>query len=399
MKKTLLFGFCAWLLAIGKASADNTLSVGTEGVVEIPQGGQAVVQIVGSFDSEFVGGQLDLELPSNGMFTPVMDSGKPMFALGFAGTDHTLANSKVGDNSYRTLCASLSNSALPASGTIITITLTASENAVINQTYDAKLTGIEFGTKGGDKWNPADVSFSLKVVAPLEQVPMSQESATAPAKKTTPVDVTVTRTINANEWSTICLPFAMTESQVKEAFGSDVQLAEFTGWNYEGTEDDVTAINVKFTTVAEIRQHIPCIIKVSKAVSSFKVYGVTVGTKASPKKQAFDDEEEYAASMNGTYKTGTVAEGQLFISNNKFYYSTGNTSIMGFRATFDFGDIVLNEAAASRIIMSFDDATTGLQTVKSPNAKGTYYNLGGLQVDNPTKGIYVNSGKTVIIKK
>lgn len=43
------------------------------------------------------------------------------------------------------------------------------------------------------------------------------------------VNVRVKRTIKANEWSTLVLPFAMTAEQVKSAFGNDVQLADFTG--------------------------------------------------------------------------------------------------------------------------------------------------------------------------
>ena len=45
--------------------------------------------------------------------------------------------------------------------------------------------------------------------------------------------VRVKRTINANEWSTICLPFAITAEQVKGVFGDDVQLGDFTGAVYE----------------------------------------------------------------------------------------------------------------------------------------------------------------------
>ena len=92
MKKTILFGLCVWLLAIGKAVADNTLSVAN---VAIPKGGQATMAIVCDFSTEFVGGQWDVELPVAGTATPTMAKGQPVAAFGFTGPDHFLSRSPL----------------------------------------------------------------------------------------------------------------------------------------------------------------------------------------------------------------------------------------------------------------------------------------------------------------
>ena len=84
------------------------------------------------------------------------------------------------------------------------------------------------------------------------------------------VDVRVLRTINANQWSTICLPFGMNESQMKDAFGDDVELGEFLG-SVSTTDGKgrVTNISVNFSKAEHIAANCPYIIKVSKPVTEF----------------------------------------------------------------------------------------------------------------------------------
>ena len=107
-------------------------------------------------------------------------------------------------------------------------------------------------------------------------VVLYETSTTAPVASNGEVNVLVKRTIKANEWSTICLPFDMDATQVKAAFGNDVQLADAD--SYETTEDggDIVGINIKFNNATAIEANHPYIIKVSSAITSFVVDGVTV---------------------------------------------------------------------------------------------------------------------------
>ena len=59
-------------------------------------------------------------------------------------------------------------------------------------------------------------------------------------------DVTMTRTIKAGNWSTIVLPFTLTKAKAEAAFGSDVQLAEFSGFevDYGDDENNVTPLGI-----------------------------------------------------------------------------------------------------------------------------------------------------------
>jgi len=75
-------------------------------------------------------------------------------------------------------------------------------------------------------WKTVDeVTTMITVVEPQDsRVVLDETSTTAPKASNGAVDVLVKRTIKANEWSTICLPFTMTETQVKTAFGDDVRI-------------------------------------------------------------------------------------------------------------------------------------------------------------------------------
>lgn len=407
MKKILLFAFGAWLMAIGKVAADNTLSVAN---VTIPQGGQATVTITCDFSTTFVGGQWDLELSEDGKLTPNMSEGKPVASFGFTSTDHSISSSQLKDGEqqllpkYRFVFTSLSQAALPTSGTLMTIVLNASETATVGTIYNAKLSNIELGTSGNSKVNPADIAFTVTIDEPLETVTLDETDATIHNGTSGPVNVTVNRTIKAGEWSTICLPFDMTTQQVTAAFGNDVKLADFTSWSFEGTPENVTKITIGFTDVNRILKNHPYLIKVPADIESFNVYNVQL-FKANATNSVViydDDDNQYIGSMVGVRKTGTVTNNHIFLSNNKFYYSNGSTNIKAYRATFNFGNIVLNEVNASRIVMSFGDDATDIgdaaRLTNSEDVNSKLFNLSGQRVDTPKKGIYVKGGKKVIMK-
>lgn len=408
MKKTILFGLCVWLLAIGKVAADNTLSVAN---VTIPKGGQATMEIVCSFSTEFVGGQWDVELPDDGKVTPTMANGKPVAAFGFTGTDHSISSSQLKNTQeqllpkYRFVFTSMSSTALPTSGTLMTIVLNADETATVGTVYNAKLSNIELGTSGSAKTNLDDILFTVTIAEPLAAVTLNETSTTAPTASAGAVNVTVNRTIKAGEWSTICLPFDMDEDQVKEAFGDDVELADFTSWSFEGTTDNVEKITIGFTDVTEIEKNHPYIIKVSSNITSFGAKNVTIVPPTGDDIPYVDrtckkGKTNYTGSMYGYYAFGDIDDNEIFINGNKFWYNNGN-QIKAFRATFSFGNIILNDvSSSSRIAMSFDGSeTTGIKDSRcGSKTDGHYYNLSGQQVETPAKGLYINNGKKIIVK-
>lgn len=245
----------------------------------------------------------------------------------------------------------------------------------------------------------ADVTVAAEITTKVEItsfVTLDEESTAAPSALND-VNVKVKRTINASEWSTICLPFAMTEAQVKTAFGNSVKLGDFKGYTYDddGANDKIT---VNFDAATAIEANHPYIIKVENAVSEFTAEGVTIdpqeaeinfGTSRKPK------------AFIGNYVAGTTLEnGTLFLNEGKFWYSVGATKIKAFRGYFDFTDLLADfedNYAEAKVFINFDDVTR-IKDIQDAQENNSIYTLDGRRVGRTpkTKGVYIQNGKKVV---
>ena len=293
---------------------------------------------------------------------------------------------------------------------LATVEFTVANN-VDYGTYDVELKDITFEYNTSDKDVAPNVTFKVNVVE-KHSVVLDENSTTAPTAAAN-VNVMVKRTINAGEWSTIVLPFAMTETQVKAAFGNDVELADFAG--YETTEDgdnNIVGITINFNdNVTAIEANHPYIIKVSSAITEFTVADVDIAPEAEPSVSfgyttGSKPKVYHPKDFNGTFVAdfdfyNAATSYPLFLSGNKIYYATLSTQHMkAFRAYFDFDDVLAEvENASARITMAFDDSgTTGISTIGYKTNDGEYYNLQGMPVEKPTRGLYIHNGRKVIIK-
>ena len=291
-----------------------------------------------------------------------------------------------------------SANAIPGSAVdnLVTISFTVASSVALGE-YDVTLKGTMFEYNSSDKDYADDVTFKVKVVN-VHNVVLDENATVAPVAATG-VNVKVKRTINANEWSTICLPFAMSEEQVKAAFGNDVELKDFSSWSSEkNTDDEIISINVGFTSVSAIEANHPYVIKVSTAISEFTVDGVDIDPADA---EVVVGKGKTKGTFYGNYVAGTeVPEENLFISGNKFYYSTGSTTIKAFRGYFELKDVLDSyyDEAPSRVVFDFGDVT-GIQKVSAQGQNdGIYYDLSGRRVEKPSKGVFIVNGKKVIIK-
>lgn len=292
------------------------------------------------------------------------------------------------------------------SGAILFITLSAANDIQVSEPLEGKLSEIVMSTASLAQTKSKDASFTITIDS---RFTLDENSTIAPNASNDPVDVRVLRTIKANEWSTICLPFAMTAAQVQAAFGDDVELADFSGCEaVSDTNDDIVGLNLKFSNATAIVANHPYVIKVSKPIEyekGFTVDQVTINPsntlsvdKDEFKQKLFGQWFYFYNSFIGTYEANTTLEAKsLFLSNNKFWYSAGNTKMKAFRAYFKFyNNLSEVDSYESRITMSFDDPT-GINEV-SVQEDDRYYNLSGQQVKPEKKGLYIQNGKKKIIK-
>ena len=227
-------------------------------------------------------------------------------------------------------------------------------------------------------------------------VTLSETSTEAPASARR-VDVTVNRTISAGNWSTICLPFAVTD--IAGTFGAGTVVKDFTGYDYDQAKDHIT---VNFSEVTAMKANHPYIIKVTNAVTQFSVAKVDIQPSKDPRvKRGTDTMKDFAGNYVANFNFYEAAQNTpLYISGNQFWYASSQTKPMkAFRAYFDFGD---DHVASSRIQMVFDE-TTGIEGIAPTNKEpitDAVYDLQGRHVSNGQlrKGLYIKDGKKILIK-
>jgi len=401
MKKKILFAACAWILCQGHASADEFII----NDITIPKGGTADLTVGFNFTSTTtkVGFTFALGLPEGISLVKDTD-GDPIYEK-----DETsiakLDIKTAGEGNFAGQPSNENATIKGTSGTLLTLHLSADASLAVGSTHVVNVTKATFQQKvegSTTDINIPDFTFNITISEPADtRVVLSETSTTAPTAATG-VDVRVKRTINAGEWSTICLPFAMTEAQVKAAFGDDVELADFNDYEFDDVEG---TISVKFVNVTATAANHPYIIKVGEKVTEFTADDVNIDPQEAIVDFDTSRRKNQPRQMVGTYVANTTLDwGTLFLSVSQFWYSTGSTKMKAFRAYFNFNDLLADfedNYEARRITMSFDEATCISATL---NDKGemindnAVYDLQGRRVVNPGKGVFVKDGKKIIIK-
>ena len=189
-----------------------------------------------------------------------------------------------------------------------------------------------------------------------------------------------------------------------------VQLAEFTGFEVDYGDDDENVIPLGITmNFAEVTMTSkkgmaggkPFLIKTTKKIEQFDADDVTLFDAVSEVSKT--DEFDTAGKMTGTFVKSVIPADGLFLSENKFWYSTGATNVKAFRAWFELG-AVLDKATdfSAKLRFSIDEAT-GIKELKKGKVEGLklgWYTLDGRKLSGKPieKGTYINNGKKVNVR-
>lgn len=377
---------------IGISIVDPSCTV-TVANVSVEKGSTATINVALENDVALTYLKFDLALPEG--FSYVSHE------KGTRAASHTVSR-----NSGTFIVSSLSNAVFTgSSGTVLSITVQADASLDVGTQLNASIGGIQLVAPDQRAFSPDAANFTLTIVEPT-YTELNENSTTAPVDEDG-ANVRVTRTLTPNVWNTICLPFAMTEAQVKTAFGNDVQLGDFKEYDITVEGSNIVDVEVKFDPVTSIEANHPYIIKVSSETAPFVIESVDVEVDEAPCVQYTNGltgkQKEVYGTFMGNYVAGTAVPNKcLFLNDNKFYYSTGATTMKAFRGYFDFTDILTsagNSLTAARMYIVLDGEATAVETVRSQDVEtGVYYNLQGVAVENPGKGLYIKDGKKVIIK-
>ena len=275
-------------------------------------------------------------------------------------------------------------------------------------------------------YNLDDINFTIKIVGLV----LDENQTDIPDLSDfigKEVNVKVKRSITGGNWSTICLPFAMTEDQIEDAFGEGTHVYEFTGCivDYNKQDDSkIDIIHVKFGSTTEMAANHPYLIKTANTITyadGFNVNGVNFeGFDEAAARLDLDEtvviikgkKYYYYNSFIGQYTaTTTLGEesdngsGVLFIANNMFYRATGSSTMKAFRGYFDLQDLYtyLESNSSANISLFIDGEATDINEISSATqiVEGVY-DLQGRKMNGDLntlqKGIYIVNGKKVTVK-
>lgn len=219
--------------------------------------------------------------------------------------------------------------------------------------------------------------------------------------------VKLTKPLSANVWNAICLPFSMTEQQVRNAFGENARIAEFKKVDESG-KNAVASFGMHYYQLITAGK--PCLIKPSQVSNTYTIQGVTIDAENAL--TIVDSNKKF--DFVGTYATQEMPVNSHFLGSNdgKLYYITTAKDISGLKAFFQ--PVSTSNAKLSIAFGStdydLDNNTTGIEAIKdyteqdaaNSSANKSIYNINGqFMGTNPAilpQGIYVKNGKKFIVK-
>lgn len=403
MKKKLLLFIAAFFALSGNLTAANY-------TISVPnftgyKGSDATMAIELTNDAVLAGAQFDMTLPDGVTFT------------GYELTDRTTGMTLGSDNGRYILFSmpdqGVKHTIAAGNGTIMNFKLNIAETVVPGD-YTITFEDVRISGENNEPVSSTIASATL-TVKEMATVTLDEESTTVPTATTEPVIAKVKRSIKAGQWSTICLPFAMTSDQLTEAFGDGVALAEFTDYEVEdGNYAEPSGITLQFTKLAETAGTVannPYLIKVTKDITyadGFTVKNVTLDPRNNARvsiTKEDDDLNAYTIHFFAYLIKSKLPKNSFFISESKFYkVTTSDKYIKGFRAGFRLTNI--GPAFAKPMSIDIDGEATSIIEIKA-NEKtltdGVYTINGqyvGKNVDSNTlpKGVYIINGKKKIVK-
>ena len=279
----------------------------------------------------------------------------------------------------------------------------------IETTSESKVVYLKVST-GARIWGIttyfSDLTYSnYATTVPLSFSFSDTEDLTASLPKTSPLanqTVILNRNVYSG-WNTFCVPFALTQAQLEEAYGSGA-VAKYL----ESVTTDGENATLHFTPEAEggIEANKAYLLylpgDVEKPQTTFS--GVTLqpaGTCTTTVKANNNDVYTFQGILKPT--TLTTNGTQYFLNSAGTYFVLPSNSTSAMKATRAYITVPTASATAQGRHYSFDfnGTTTGIDNVNISGLEdgGAWYTISGIRVNRPAaKGVYIHNGRKVIVK-
>lgn len=208
------------------------------------------------------------------------------------------------------------------------------------------------------------------------------------------VVVELTRSLVADTWNTICLPFALTSTQATQLFGSGYKVAAFTGVHNE---------IMQFTTLNsndDFEAGVPYLVNPTADLSnSSPVVLIDVDLTAKNGSTVTYDGYSFVGTLVQKTFTENLDYTRFVASGNELKKPISGSTLKALRAYFIL-PASFDPGHAPKLSIDGDGEATEIISLDNERVimDNVYYDLSGRRVMNPTKGLYIVNGRKVIIK-
>lgn len=405
--KKFLFTMLA-MLSIGSTAYGDEVKVDD---VTIPKNGKSaiIVNFNQSNKSTISGLTFKITLPEGVEFVePANAEDVSWYATGSTFKGSVIPNI-IENSSKRVLKVPMAaaNPIKGSKGMVFAVKIKTSSTLTAGTTLKGTVSEVTDSPDGQTVYNLDGSEFNI-TVADCDVI-LDENSPFMPEATSDNVDILVKRTMTKDQWGTICLPFDIESAEtVKSIFGSNVELADFSGYNYNSTDKTLSINFTEFDISNGFYGCNPYLIKPSKDVDNFTISATIVLIDPVVDQSSGSGTRRKTKKFIGTYCADTVVPADnLFISNGNFYYSTGTTRMKAFRCYFEFTDKIENPSTGTRAFVNgkaigdFDDGATGIQNHYISETGRVYSVTGrymGENVDMKSlpKGIYIVDGVKIV---
>lgn len=253
------------------------------------------------------------------------------------------------------------------------------------QWSEIKYLASQFGTDGSFTVPSDIVDGDMSIAGNFkEKSYVKLDEAAAKPSTTGKVNVKLTRKFSPQYYNTVCLPFALSESQIAEAFGDDAKV-----YSYDNSKGDGV---IYFNTASSTKANVPFLLETTTENSVFTFDNVTI---ESGDPVVSGEDYDYVGNYDGKI---TLEAGLWFLASNTFYRSIGKSTMKGYRAYFR----PKNAANSRPLQMSIDGAPTGIEQILAPGSGDEdVYSTDGVKMPgskNLQKGVYIK-GHNKVLKK
>ena len=228
---------------------------------------------------------------------------------------------------------------------------------------------------------------------PVVTLDETSESYSAPSIGTPgSAEVHLKRTFSAGSWNSLCVPFAISDDEVKTQFGNDAKVAEFTR---------ATATTLEFSSCTGIEAGKPYLVYIPGGATqtefTFKGVSHFAGTPTDVVQHGSANEK---TTFHGYFYKSIAPKGSYVLRTNLVYHLVSDMAIKGFRA------VLIDGPATQRVFTqwSLDGTTTGIGNIDATviqrfnvyNTNGQMVRHAATSLDDLPHGVYIVNGKKVI---